>query len=191
MVFLGYKPTFFWISKHGNLIWFQKKLNFVLIWPQHFYQPSSDSFRYLFANFKWACTCIFFSRGTLWALHDFSSLRRSVTNGLGDCGPSCFEIINKLLPYKFWIVPSPFSSAVLLHVGRFCWELETGEIDRQLVFHPFSYYRMNSWLLTELVVNRLEVRSSYTILSSMPLDNSSVLPIVERLYSDSLKDYVN
>ena len=52
-----------------------KKLNFSLIWPQHFL---STLLWILFANFRRACTGAFLNRQTLRALHNFSPLRRIV-----------------------------------------------------------------------------------------------------------------
>ena len=53
----------------------------ILVSSDHstFSQPSSESSRCLFANFRWACTCTFLSRRTLRALYDFSALQH---NGL-------------------------------------------------------------------------------------------------------------
>ncbi len=52
----------------------------ILVSSDHntFTQFSSESFRCSLANFRWACTCAFLSRGTLRALQDFSPSRRSV-----------------------------------------------------------------------------------------------------------------
>lgn len=54
-----------------------------------FSQAFSESFRCSLANLRRTCTCAFLSRVTLRAL------RSSV---LGDCGPNCLQINNKLLP---------------------------------------------------------------------------------------------
>ena len=84
--------------------------NSILVSSDHstFSQPSSESSRCLFANFRWAYTCAFLSRGTLRALHDFSPLWRVANGHLGDCGPSCLEIINKFLPCSFRSFPHFF-----------------------------------------------------------------------------------
>ncbi len=52
----------------------------ILVSSDHktFTQFSPESFRCSLANFRWACTCAFLSRGILRALHDFSPSRRSV-----------------------------------------------------------------------------------------------------------------
>uniref|UniRef100_A0A673YI32 DENN domain containing 4B n=1 Tax=Salmo trutta TaxID=8032 RepID=A0A673YI32_SALTR len=80
----------------------------ILVSPDHntFTQLSSESFRCSLANFRRACICAFLSRGTLRALQDFSPSRRSVTNCfLGDYGPSCLEIIDKILPCSSGLIP--------------------------------------------------------------------------------------
>ena len=55
-----------------------KRLNFILMWPQHSFSRTSKSSGCLFPNFKRAWTCVFTSSGTLRALHDFSLRRYSV-----------------------------------------------------------------------------------------------------------------
>ncbi len=52
----------------------------ILVSSDHntFTQFSSESFRCLLANFRWACTCAFLRRGTLRRLQDFSPSRHSV-----------------------------------------------------------------------------------------------------------------
>ncbi len=52
----------------------------ILVSSDHntFTQFSSESFRCTLAIFRWACTCAFFSRGTLQPLQDFSPSRHSV-----------------------------------------------------------------------------------------------------------------
>lgn len=60
-----------------------------------FSQAFSESFRCSLANLRRTCTCAFLSRVTLRAL------RSSV---LGDCGPNCLQINNKLLPWSFGLI---------------------------------------------------------------------------------------
>ena len=72
----------------------------ILVSSDHitFSQASSGSSRCSLANFRWACTCAFFSRGTLRAQQDFNPSWCSVTDGsLHDCGPNCLQVINTLL----------------------------------------------------------------------------------------------
>ena len=71
---LGFKSAFFPFQT------WQVKLilkSSILVSSDHstFSQPSSESSRCLFANFRRACTCALLSRGTLQALHDFSPLQ--------------------------------------------------------------------------------------------------------------------
>ena len=107
-------------------------------------KSSSESSRCLFANFRRARTCAFLSRRTLRALHDFS-----VTNGhLGDCGPSCLKIINKLLPRSSGLFSHLFHHQVYSTLGDLAWSSRTREIDSQLVFLPFFYYSNGCLVLT-------------------------------------------
>ncbi len=74
MVLLGHRQHSS-SSKHGELSWVDaKELNLVSSDHNTFTQFSSESL----ANFRWACTCAFLSRGTLQALQDFSPSWRSV-----------------------------------------------------------------------------------------------------------------
>ena len=149
---LGTQVCFF-PSKHGESSWCKKKNPSILVsydystFPQH----SCESPRCLFANFSRVCTCAFLSRGTLWALH-FTPLRCSVTNCyLGDCRPSCLEIINKLLPRRSGLPPHLSRHQVYSSLWDLAWSSRPMEIDSQLVFLIFSYHRNNTWLLPPLV----------------------------------------
>src|SRR4029434_5486170 len=108
-----------------------------------------------------------------------------VVSFLGDCGPSCLEIIHK--------VPL-CSSGVILHLsddhryrtrGYLAWSPRA--IDSCLVLLPLTNNRTNSCLLlTKLLADGFVTHSCYewwvmcrtTILSLTSLDNSLVLPMV-------------
>ncbi len=161
----------------------------ILVSSDHstFFQAFSESFRCSLANFRWACTCDFLSRGTLRVLQDFNPLRRSVTNVLlGDCGPNCLEIINKLLPCSSGLIPHlshDHSYPMWQDLAR---NSRPKPIDGCFVFLPFPNNRTNSrLLLTKLLADGLVAIPALcrsTILSLMSFDCSLVLPmVVERL----------
>ncbi len=61
-------------SKHGELSWCQRARLFLVWFWSHLTTTLSLSFplNRSFANFRWACTCSFLSKGTLRVLQDFS-----------------------------------------------------------------------------------------------------------------------
>ena len=115
-----------------------------------FSQSSSESSRCLFANFRWACTCTFLSRGTLWVLHDFSPLRCSVLlivilvtlvpaalrSSTSSCcivlGCSLTFLIIRLTPHSEILHGMPDRGRLIVN-----WYL----------FHFLFFYCTNSWLL--------------------------------------------
>ncbi len=79
-----------------------KELDCGPIWPQHLYPV----LLWIIGKLQTACTCAFLSRGTFRAQQDFSPSRHSVTNCfLGDYGPSCLEIIDKILSCSSGLIP--------------------------------------------------------------------------------------
>ncbi len=169
----------------------------ILVSSDHntFTQFSSESFRCSLASFRWACTCAFLSRGTVQALQNFSPSRRSVTNCfLGVYGPSCLEIIDKILPCSSGMIPHRSHD----HFNSTRWDLAWSqgrprEIDSYLVFLPFASNRTNCCpLLTKLLGDGLVIPAlcRSTILSLTSLDSSLVLAMVESLESDWLITFV-
>ena len=77
MVFLGFYSAFLFLQTR----WVELMLNSsILVSSDHitYSQVSSGSSRCSLANFRRACTCAFFSRGTLCAQQDFNPSRCSV-----------------------------------------------------------------------------------------------------------------
>ncbi len=123
---------------------------------------SSESFICSLANFRRACTCAFLSRGTLQVLQDFSPSRHSVTNCfLGDYGPSCLEIIDKILPCSSGLIPHRSRDHWNSTRWDLAWSPRLREIDSYFVFLPFANNRINCChLLTKLLGDGLVAHSS-------------------------------
>src|SRR4029434_1432510 len=110
--------------------------------------------------FRRPCTCASLSLASAAVLQTITAL--CVANGfLGDCGPSCLEIIHKL----------PLCSAgVILHLsddhryrtrGSLAWSPRSRAIDSCLVLLPFTNNRTNSCpLLTKLLADGFVTHSS-------------------------------
>ena len=77
MVFLGLYSAFLFLQTRRVELMPNSS---ILVSSDHitFSQASSGSSRCSLANFRWACTCAFFSRGTLRAQQDFNPSRCSV-----------------------------------------------------------------------------------------------------------------
>ena len=189
MVFLGSKWTFFLPNTASGVD--AKKLN------STFSQTSSESSRCSFTNFRWACTCTFLSRGTLWAEYDFS--------------PRWHRVLIMVILVN--VVPAALRSStsfchiilgcsLTLLIIRFipCWEILCGTPDqgRLIVNWCFFHFliiasRVDSFSLSclPIILKPIPVLCRYTILSRMSLDNSFILPLVGRFDSDSVNDSVN
>ena len=117
----------------------------ILVSSDHniFSQPSSESFKCLFTNFKQACICALLSRGILQA-HDFSRLWLSMllmvilvtvdSAALKSSTSSCCVVLG---------------CSLIFLIIRFTprWEILWGTPDQgRLMFLPFFYYHTNSWL---------------------------------------------
>ncbi len=164
-----------------------KELDFGLIWPQHFHPVVL----WIISKLQTGCTCTFLSRGTLRAQQDFSPSRRSVTNCfLGDYGPSCLEIIDKILPCSSGLIPHRSHDHWNSTRWDLAWSPRPREIDSYFVFLPFVNNRTNCChLLTKLLDDSLVAIPALcrsTILSLTSLDSSLVLAMVESLESDRL-----
>ncbi len=107
-------------------------------------------------------TQTFLSRGTLRALQDFSPSRRTVTNYfLGDYGPSCLEIIDKILPCSSGLIPHRSHDHWNSTRWDLAWSPRPREIDIYFVFLPFANNRTNCChLLTKLLGDGLVAHSS-------------------------------
>src|SRR4029434_397441 len=77
MVFLGSYSAFFPLQTRRVELML-KSLILVSSDRIMFSQSSLESFKCPLANFRWPCTCVFLSRGTLRVLQYFNPLRRSV-----------------------------------------------------------------------------------------------------------------
>ncbi len=76
-----------------------KELDFGLIWPQHFHPV----LLWIIGKLQMGLYMCFLEQGDF---KDFSPSRRSVTNCfLGDYGPSCLEITDKILPCSSGLIP--------------------------------------------------------------------------------------
>ena len=95
MVFLGLYSAFLFLQTRQVELMPNRS---ILVSSDHitFFQASSWSSRCSLANFRWACTCAFFSRGTLHAQQDFNPSR---------CVPNCLQVINKLLLCSTGLIP--------------------------------------------------------------------------------------
>ncbi len=133
----------------------------ILVSSDHstFSQAFSESFRCSLAGS--VCT-YFLEQGDLVGSKGFSPLRRSVTNFLlGDCGPSCLEIINKILPCSSGLIPHCSHDHPYPMRWDFEWSSRTRGIDGYFVFLPFPNNRTYSCLfLTKLLADGLAAHSS-------------------------------
>ncbi len=147
-------------SKHGELIWCQRA-GFWSHLTKHLVTNTQFSSESL-ANFRRACTCAFLSRGTLRALQDFSPSWCSVTNCfLGDYGPSCLEIIDKILPCSSGLIPHRSYDHWNSTRWDLAWSPSPREIENYFVFLPFaSNCTKCCHLLTKLLDGGLVVHSS-------------------------------
>ena len=98
MVFLGLYSAFFFLQTRRVELMPNSS---ILVSSDHitFSQASSGSSRCSLANFRRACTCAFFSRGTLCAQQDYNPLQCSVLLMVlfVTVEPNCLHVINKLL----------------------------------------------------------------------------------------------
>ncbi len=155
----------------------------ILVSSDHstFSQAFSESFRCSLANFRWACTCAFLSRGILRALQDFSPSRRSVLPMV--CLVTGIPTALRSLTRSFCVVMG-WSLTFLNHPYPMRWDLAWSSrpraIDGYFLFLPFPNNRTNSCLLlTKLFADVLVAHSSLVqILSPMSFDSSLVLPMV-------------
>ncbi len=106
------------------------------------------------------CAC-FLEQGDLAGATGFSPLRWSVTNFLlGDCGPSCLEIINKILPCSSGLIPHRSRDHPYPMRWDFAWSSRPRGIDGYFVF-PFPNNHTYSCLfLTKLLADGLAAHSS-------------------------------
>ena len=110
----------------------------ILVSSDHiaFSQASSGSSRCSLANFRRACTCAFFSRGTLQKI-------LILTDGsLHDCGPNCLQVINKLLLCSTGLIPDLSHHRWYPTRWNLVWSPRPREIGSDFV--PFSNNCSNS-----------------------------------------------
>ncbi len=157
MVFLGSWTAFLLLqTRRVELM----PKSWILVSSDHntFTQFSSESL----ANFSRACTCAFLSRGTLRALQDFSPSWCSVTNCfLGDYGPSCLEIIHKILSCSSGLIPHRSHDHWNSTRRDLAWSPSPRKIDSYFVFLSFANNHTNCChLLTKLLGDGLVAHSS-------------------------------
>ena len=106
----------------------------------------SGSSRCSLANFRRACTCAFFSRGTLRAQQDFNPSQCSVLLMVlyCDCDPNCLQVINKLLLCSTGLIPDLSHHHWYPTRGDLVWRPRPREIGGDFVFLPFSNNCSNS-----------------------------------------------
>ncbi len=114
----------------------------------------------------------FLEQGSLRALRDFSPSRRSVTNCfLGDYGPSCLEIIDKILPCSPGLIPHRSHDHWNSTRWDLAWSPRLREIDSYFVFLPFAYNHTNCChLLTKLLGDGLVAHSSLVLIYNLVPD---------------------
>ncbi len=133
-----------------------KELDFGLIWPQHFHPV----LLWIVGKLQTVLYMCFLEQEDLAGAAGLQSFRRSVTKCfLGDHGPSCLEIIDKILPCCSGLIPHRSHD----HFNSTRWDLawSSREIDNYFVFLPFSNDRTNCChLLTKLLGDGLVAHSS-------------------------------
>lgn len=100
--------TFLFLQTRQSLMpgWKLKDRTVVSSNHSNFSQTFPESFRFLLANLRQACTCAFLNSGTFQALQDVNPSQCCVSNSLlGDCvTANCLQIINKLLLCGFEMI---------------------------------------------------------------------------------------
>ncbi len=136
-----------------------KELDFGLIWPQHFHPV----LLWIIGKLQTGLYMCFLEQGSLQALRDFSPSWRSVTNCfLGDYGPSCLKIIDKILPCSPGLIPHRSHDHWNSTRWDLAWSPRPREIDSYFVFLPFtsiSKYLFDS-LKCKSIYNFFEMRFS-------------------------------
>ena len=190
---LGVQVGFF-PSKHAESSWCPKAQFSSHLTTALSPRPFSESSRCLFANFRWACTCAFLRRGTLRALTDFSPLRYNVLlmvilvtvvpAALRSSTSSCYAVLG--CSFTFLIIRFTPHLEILCGAPNQGWLIVNWCFFHFLIIAPAVDSSSPSCL--PIVLKPIPVLCSYKIPSQMFFDNSYVLPIAERLDSDSLKD---